>query len=546
MKKPEIRQFSLIHLKKNQRGVMAGVFVLSAGLVFMLVWFTGGIRYAYSHAMYIPIVLAGLTIGKHWGVAIAVLGGVLLGPLMPFETATTPYVQQDVLNWVFRLSLFIILGFTSGNISDELRKKNQTIANMFSMHPETQIPNANYLSVIFEEDTKPTHYFVASLLINNYENIIDLLGTDIYHKILRKTYLRLRNIGSENIVIQADKNKFWFIQSNVEVRKNIEVLLATLKEPLQVDKIPVYTEFAIGADILWHKIHLRDLNSFKQADMSARYAQRNSINYVVFDEKKMSLMNDFELLGIFPHALDNNETYLAFQPKFNLVTDEIMGLEALIRWEHPEQGLIMPGRIIPLVESTQLIHKLTDWVIDHAIAKLEELEEQGLKQTISINLSVKNLLEPNFITKLISSIKKSTISPERLEFEITESVLIVNLEETKAVLQKLSDLGFLISIDDFGKGHSSLSYLMQFKFHTIKLDQQFMKHIQSDVSVPFILQATIDLAHKLGVKILAEGVENKETAQLIKELGADYVQGFYYAKPIHQDEIIPYLQKHKK
>lgn len=545
MEKPRKATISLLEIRENQTLLFVGVALLLVGLVYLLVWVTGGIRYAFSHTMYIPIVLVGLLLGRKWGIFIGLVAGIVLGPLMPYETFIEPHTQQAALNWIFRLVVFTLLGFTSGLVSDELRKKNKTITRLFSINPETNIPNINHLTVVSEEIMKPTNYFVASILVNNYEDIIDLLGMDTYLKLLQKIYLRLNTqIKDEKIIVQADNNKFWVLQSNIEVRKDAEEILQILKEPLKVDGVPVYVEFSMGIDILWNRTSLNELASYKQADVSARYAQKNNLNYVVFDQKKLTLMNDFELLGMFSNALKTNETYLVYQPKFDLTTLEIVGLEALIRWEHKDQGMIMPGRFVPLVENTQLIHQLTEWVFEHALLKAQELEDKKLDLSISINISPKNLLDPFFVQKIIDQMKKTTILPQNIEFEITETALMSNPEECKSVLFKLRELGFKISIDDFGKGHSSLSYLMQFPFTTIKLDQYFMQHLSNDVSVPHIVEATIDLAHKLGFKVVAEGIEEKEAADILKKLGADYAQGFYFAKPIHQDEILTFIQEY--
>lgn len=545
MEKPRKATISLLEIRENQTLLFVGVALLLVGLVYLLVWVTGGIRYAFSHTMYIPIVLVGLLLGRKWGIFIGLVAGIVLGPLMPYETFIEPHTQQAALNWIFRLVVFTLLGFTSGLVSDELRKKNKTITRLFSINPETNIPNINHLTVVSEDIMKPTNYFVASILVNNYEDIIDLLGMDTYLKLLQKIYLRLNTqIKDEKIIVQADNNKFWVLQSNIEVRKDAEEILQILKEPLKVDGVPVYVEFSMGIDILWNRTSLNELASYKQADVSARYAQKNNLNYVVFDQKKLTLMNDFELLGMFSNALKTNETYLDYQPKFDLTTLEIVGLEALIRWEHKDQGMIMPGRFVPLVENTQLIHQLTEWVFEHALLKAQELEDKKLDLSISINISPKNLLDPFFVQKIIDQMKKTTILPQNIEFEITETALMSNPEECKSVLFKLRELGFKISIDDFGKGHSSLSYLMQFPFTTIKLDQYFMQHLSNDVSVPHIVEATIDLAHKLGFKVVAEGIEEKEAADILKKLGADYAQGFYFAKPIHQDEILTFIQEY--
>src|SRR5690554_4938341 len=193
--------FSLLEIRKNQRLLFVGAALILVGLVYLLVWVTGGIRYAFSHTMYIPIVLSGLLLGRKWGVFIALIAGIMLGPLMPYETTIEPYTQQAAINWIFRLVVFTLLGFTSGLVSDDLRKKNSTISKLFSINPETNIPNINHLTIVSEEIVKPTNYFVASILVNNHEDIIDLLGMDTYLKLLKKIFLRLNTQIKEDKII---------------------------------------------------------------------------------------------------------------------------------------------------------------------------------------------------------------------------------------------------------------------------------------------------------------------------------------------------------
>jgi EAL domain-containing protein (putative c-di-GMP-specific phosphodiesterase class I) len=227
----------------------------------------------------------------------------------------------------------------------------------------------------------------------------------------------------------------------------------------------------------------------------------------------------------------------------DLKTLKIIGFEALIRWNHPVKGIIAPDNFIPLIERTQLIHLLVDWVVDHALAKLVEFKNLNIPTVISINLSGKNFRDPNLANKIISKIKNAKIDPSQLKLEITETVLMDNAEESQKIIKKFRDYGVQIAIDDFGTGYSSLSYLSQFSVDYLKIDRSFISKMNESVFAELI-KSTINLAHKLNFIAIAEGVEKKEELDKIIEMGCDLAQGFYFCKPIHQDEVIDYYLKY--
>lgn len=221
-----------------------------------------------------------------------------------------------------------------------------------------------------------------------------------------------------------------------------------------------------------------------------------------------------------------------------------VGLEALIRWKHPSQGMIVPDRFIPLIEETRLIHLLTDWVLKKALLKVKELHKKNINTKISINVSAKNLYDPMFFERTIAIIQESKVPPQYIELEITESVLMVDPEESKKMLEKFVKKGLTIALDDFGKGYSSLAYLSQFPIHTIKIDQIFMRQITTNPTVKQIVKSTIDLSKKLGYMVVAEGVEELEEVNVLKELECDIAQGYYFAKPMEEAAVNEWLSNY--
>lgn len=521
------------------RGWQYVIVSLMLALVYIFVYFTGGIKYAYSHLMYLCILFAGFAMGTVRGLITGIIAGILLGPLMPIDTATG--VPQSFFNWAFRLLIFSILGCISGYVANMLRKNINTIEKLYSHNSETGIPNIHYLKEIKADYSE---FIVFTIYINNYVQIMDLLGMDIYNKVLQKIYIYLKRDLDSPFVIQADSNKIWLTGEHSELYSDIYKVLFTLKQPLNIDDIPFYVEFSLGVDI--SNADKITTQTFKKSDIAGRFAQKNNLEFAIYDRIQHRSKDGFALIGVFLTALAENQTTLVYQPKFDINTGEIIGAEALIRWLHPEKGLIMPNEFIPLIEETQLIHQLTAWVFKKTLIKIKEFIAERIEFHISINISVKNLLNRDFYNQVAKIIKMEKVDPKLIEFEITESELMINPEECAMVLQRFKHDGFQISIDDFGKGHSSLSYLSQLPITILKLDKGFIDRLKYDVPVRHIVSGTIDLAHKLNCKTLAEGIEDEETLQLLKELDCDYAQGYYLAKPIPANDIIDWVKNRRK
>jgi EAL domain-containing protein (putative c-di-GMP-specific phosphodiesterase class I) len=203
----------------------------------------------------------------------------------------------------------------------------------------------------------------------------------------------------------------------------------------------------------------------------------------------------------------------------------------------------MPDRFIPLVEETKLIHLLTDWVVEKSLLMLKKMSDQGLDIDISINVSAKNLYDPLFFDRTMAIIKKHKVDISKLEIEITETELMVNPAEAKEVLKQFAKQGLKVALDDFGSGYSSLAYLTQFPLDVIKIDKIFMIDILTRPQIKQIVSATVALSRELGYNVVAEGIEDKETSDYLTSIGCDYAQGYYYAKPMPELDILKFMNQ---
>ena len=237
------------------------------------------------------------------------------------------------------------------------------------------------------------------------------------------------------------------------------------------------------------------------------------------------------LLGEFRRALDERELVVHYQPAADLRSGELRGVEALVRWRHPRHGLLLPSEFVPMVEQTSLIRPLTMEVLDQALSQSRKWLEQGLDLRIAVNLSPRSLQDPLFAEELQRILHKWSISPARLDLEITESTVMSNPKRAMDALDDLRGLGVGLVLDDFGTGYSSLTYLRALPVDKIKIDKSFVEHMATSLSDGVIVRSLIDLAHNLGLRVVAEGVENEVVWRELTQLGCDSAQGFYLSTP---------------
>ncbi len=246
-------------------------------------------------------------------------------------------------------------------------------------------------------------------------------------------------------------------------------------------------------------------------------------------------------MGALGRAIQAQQLVLYFQPKINLQDDQIYAFEALVRWQHPELGLIPPSEFIPLAEMSSLIYPLTHWVLENSIRQCQAWRRLGYSLGVAVNLSVRNLMDERIVGDLRKMLVLYNLPADALELEITESMIMHDPERALDVLEQLADLGVTLSIDDFGTGYSSLAYLKRLPVRTLKIDYSFVCGMLEDKQDQIIVHSTINLAHNLGLYVVAEGVESAEVWAELKHLGCDAAQGFYLGMPMPAVDSVAWL-----
>jgi predicted signal transduction protein with EAL and GGDEF domain len=327
----------------------------------------------------------------------------------------------------------------------------------------------------------------------------------------------------------------------VKERKGVQVFIEKIQNaflsPFIVGGLHLDVKASIGIAICPE--HGKDVDTIMQrADVAMYVAKQNNDGFVIYSpELDKHNPKRLTLMGELRQAIVNGDLVLHYQPKINTIDSSTSGVEALVRWQHEEYGLIPPADFISLAERTGLIKQIFLWVVRTALTQAEQWHKDQIKISIAVNLSPSTLLDidlPDIITGLLAS---SNVPACYLTFEITEGSLIKDPVRALENLVRLAKMGINISIDDYGTGYSSLAYLKKMPITELKIDQSFVQDMLKNENDAVIVRSTIDLAHNMGIKVVAEGVEEKETAAQLKLLGCDMIQGFYYSKPLSGKEL---------
>jgi EAL domain-containing protein (putative c-di-GMP-specific phosphodiesterase class I) len=254
--------------------------------------------------------------------------------------------------------------------------------------------------------------------------------------------------------------------------------------------------------------------------------------------------NRLTLIGELRQALDCEELVLHYQPKIALESGELLGVEALVRWQHPTRGLLPPGEFIALAEGSTLIHRLTTVVLDMALRFTRTCLERGLRVPIAVNISARSLFDLDFPTIVADRLAQAGVLPDLLTIEVTEGTVMAYPDRALAILKKLRVMGVHLSVDDYGTGYSTMAYLKNLPVHELKIDRAFITNLTTDHDDAVIVKSATDLGHNLGLSVLAEGVEDEATLQALKALGVDVAQGFHLARPMPGDLLQHWIADH--
>lgn len=388
---------------------------------------------------------------------------------------------------------------------------------------------------------------IVFLDLDRFKIINDTLGHHVGDELLVLVSNKLKShIHEQNFVARFGGDEFIILMSNVnhvdEVTKFAESISALLDESFMYENQELFITSSIGISL--YPQDGTDVDTLiKNADTAMYRAKEKGGHAYELYHSDMNLRS-LERLNMeiqLRRALERNEIIIHYQPLIDLRTGVIFGMESLVRWNHSTMGLISPGEFIPVAEETGLIIPLGNWVLIEACRQNKIWNEMGLGNLrVSVNISVKQFQQPNFYKIVENVLIETDLDPSLLCLEITENIAMMNVSYIVDTLTRLKELGVQISIDDFGTGYSSLSYLKRFRVHTLKIDKSFIKDLTTDEETAAIVKAMITMSRQLNMKCLAEGVENLQQLQFLKEHGCDEIQGYIFSRPLphHQFETL--------
>ncbi len=472
-----------------------------------------------------------------------------------FEHSATSRQHIDIEDVYF--DEFRSLAASANDMIDGLNQQAEELRHRVLHDQLTSLPNrlqgASHLNQMIERSIN-TQAVVALLFIDldNFKEINDTLGHSAGDELLQKVSLRLqRVVREEDIVARLGGDEFTVITGLLNERADAAViadkLLSAFQKPFSIESTELHVTASIGIsmfpdDGLDAEILLRNADS---AMYEAKRDGRNGFRFYTPDmtvEVRQRVMMMDELR----EAIEKQQFLLHFQPQVCLTTGEVIGAEALVRWMHPEKGLIPPNDFIPYAESSGQIAQIGEWVLMEACTKMSEWRAQGYSlRKVAVNISNQQLRRKSLVMLVKQALADTGCQPETLELEITESTLMQNPEDMVEELVQLKALGVSLAIDDFGTGYSSLSYLKQLPINKLKIDRSFVRDLDVDENDRAITRAIIALGKSLNLTVIAEGVEYASQVSFLASEQCEQIQGYLYSKPLPEEEFLVYLKEHK-
>lgn len=432
-------------------------------------------------------------------------------------------------------------------VESELKKRAMTdsltgVSNRFAYNER--------MDVLLNSSRKHNYqHAVLFLDLDRFKQVNDTLGHSVGDQLLVEVTKRIQTLlKNKDILARYGGDEFVITFTDIHHPREAihlgEKIIHLLEEPFNIDNQNLYISSSIGISIYPHDGTDTEI-LLNKADKAMYFAKENGKNQFAFyfdelhTDAKRSLLLDAELRK----AIEQKSFDLFYQPKIDLKKHQVIGVEALVRWNNEKLGNVSPAEFIPYAEETGLIIPISECIIERACLDAQILAHEGFKKVpIAINISSIHFHQQGFIHSLEQILEKNNLPARQFELELTERTIMNNERETIRKLVKLKQMGFKLSIDDFGTGYSSLSYLVQFPLDYLKIDRSFIQHICSLNDKQAVVDAIIQMAHRLHMKVIAEGVEQSDQVKLLDEMDCDMIQGYYYSKPLPLDQLMEFLE----
>lgn len=459
------------------------------------------------------------------------------------------YLQKGRLS---RLSHAIERELAEARTQREHRQAKAHLEYLATHDTTTNIPNRalfrNYFKkfiLIADREKEP-----ISLLwidIDRFKKVNDTVGHYRGNILLREMASRLKEtLHESDVVAYMGEDTFAVLllgEGEAGATQVVRKIMKAIASPFMVDSLAIYVEISIGIAVYPH--HGTDIDIlFRHAEIAMSVAQKDQQGFVVYSQKHdQHNPHSLMLISELRHAIGTDQIRLHYQPKIDLTTGRLLGVEALIRWQHPTYGFIPPGEFLLPAEQTGLIKPLTSWILKEVISQCALWHGAGQEIGVAVNLSERNLQDHQITDQLALLLSKTGIDPRFLKMEVTENIILSDPGRAMQILTQQNQIGIQSSIDDFGTGYSSIGYLKQLPIHEIKIDKCFVQEMLTDEKSAAIVDAIINLGHNLGLTVVAEGVESRAVWNQLATLGCNVAQGHYISHAIPAEAFIPWLSQ---
>lgn len=425
-----------------------------------------------------------------------------------------------------------------------------------ALHDElTSLPNRTLLNdrienAILSAKNNLSHFGLLIIDLDRFKEVNDTLGHHIGDMLLIEMSNRIKEeLNSSDTIARLGGDEFAIVLPNLKknnVDKIISRISSTIELPVTIDDIQLHIESSIGMAI--YPEHGEDIFTLmSRADIAMYHAKRNNLHFSTYNPKEDQYsLRRLSLFGSLKEAIETDQMNLHYQPLIDVRNKSIVSVEALIRWKHKELGTIPSVELVTIAEQSGLISPLTEWVLNTAIAQCAKWNKNNLPLSIAINLSVINLHDSSLADRIARLLAKHQVKPHLLTLEITESAMMTNPKNALKTLNRLNNMGLTLAIDDFGTGFSSLSYLKQLPVKKLKIDKSFVIHLDENESDSVIVKSTIELAHNLGIDVIAEGIETEAVFDKLSEWGCDVAQGYFISVPQSAHSIESWIEDYEQ
>jgi diguanylate cyclase (GGDEF)-like protein len=431
------------------------------------------------------------------------------------------------------------------NMQSAILQREEAIVHLADHDPLTNLPNRNMLTKVLKKLTdQQQNFMILHLNLSRLKDVNDTLGHDVGDEVIKELAKRLKRLsGATNVtlLVHLGADEFILLVEHLDIDETIAQLQAELESTFDYQGISLQLQVRIGAALC--PDHSTDAKLVLQMADTALHHTRETGKLVqiyhpdldVNTVERLSLINDLK------QAIPAGELELHFQPKLCLKTNIITHVEALVRWQHPSLGMVPPDDFIHIAEQTGQIKALTRWVFTTALAQFNTWRTLGLDLNIAINIAAKNLKESDFHQFICQALMSANVPAEKVTLEVTESSVVEDPEAAIQLLSAFKSHGMKISIDDYGTGYSSLAQLKQLPVHELKIDKSFIQRLEHDEDDQIIVRSTIELAHNMGLHVVAEGIEDEFSLNWLIAHDCELAQGYYISKPKPAIELTPWL-----